>query len=59
VVHALGGKADAAVAALAQALERGYSRSVARDDDDLAALRGRSDFQSLVATTQPQRKETR
>ncbi len=59
VVHALGGEADAAVAALAQAFERGYSRSVARDDDDLATLRGRTDFQSLLATTQTQRKETR
>jgi tetratricopeptide (TPR) repeat protein len=59
VVHALGARADAAVAALAQALERGYSRSVARDDDDLTALRERSDFQSLVATTPSQRKEAR
>ena len=57
VVHALGGRSDAAVAALAQAFERGYSRSVARDDDDLATLRGRSDFQSLVAQPQAQRKE--
>jgi Flp pilus assembly protein TadD len=59
VVHALGGKAEAAVAALAQALERGFSRSVARDDDDLATLRGRSDFQSLVQQSQAQRRETR
>jgi len=59
VTLALAGKADAAVAALAQALERGYSRSVARDDDDLGSLRGRSDFQSLVAPSQAQRKETR
>ena len=57
VVHALGGKADAAVAALAEAFERGYSRSVARDDDDLGTLRGRTDFQSLVAQPQAQRKE--
>ena len=59
VVQALGGKPDAAVAALAQALERGYSSSVAREDEDLATLRGRSDFQSLVARPQAQRKETR
>jgi tetratricopeptide (TPR) repeat protein len=59
VVHALGGRTDAAVAALAQALERGYRRSVARGDDDLTALPARSDFQSLVATTPSQRKEAR
>jgi len=59
VVHALGGKADPAVAALAQALERGFSRSVALEDDDLASLRRRSDFQSLVAQPPAQRKEAR
>jgi eukaryotic-like serine/threonine-protein kinase len=59
VVHALGGKADAAVAALARAFEHGYSRSVALGDDDLATLRHRSDFQSLVAPPKPQRKEAR
>jgi tetratricopeptide (TPR) repeat protein/TolB-like protein len=57
VVHALGGKADPAVAALAQAFERGYSRSVAVEEEDLASLRRRSDFQSLVAQPQAQRKE--
>jgi tetratricopeptide (TPR) repeat protein len=59
VVHALGGKADAAVEALARALERGYSRSVARDDDDLSTLRSRSDFQSLVAQPHALRKGAR
>jgi tetratricopeptide (TPR) repeat protein len=59
VVHALGGDPDAAVAALARALGHGYSRSVARADDDLASVRGRPDFQSLVHATPAQRKEGR
>jgi tetratricopeptide (TPR) repeat protein len=59
VVHALGGRPDAAVAALARALERGGSASVALDDDDLASLRPRADFQSLVRKPPPQGKDTR
>ena len=47
------------MAALAQALERGYGSFVAREDEELATLRGRSDFQSLVKQPQAQRKRTR
>jgi tetratricopeptide (TPR) repeat protein len=51
VVGALLGDADAAMASLSRAVALGYSRSFARDDDDLASLRGRTDFRSLVAAT--------
>jgi len=56
VVHALDGDSPAALRSLAAALEHGWSRAVAREDEDLASLRELSRFQSLVAdadTTHP------
>jgi tetratricopeptide (TPR) repeat protein len=49
VVHALGGQREAAVAALTQALARGYSASRARVDYDLRTLEPLPEFQALVA----------
>ncbi len=49
------GRLDEAVAALAQAVERGYQKRAAFEtDEDLASLRGRPDFEALVAKL-PQR----
>jgi serine/threonine-protein kinase len=49
VVHALAGEREAAVAALAQAVARGYSASRARIDYDLRSLGPLPEFQALVA----------
>jgi tetratricopeptide (TPR) repeat protein len=48
-VHALLGQADAAVKDLAAAIERGYGRSQARDNDEFESLRRLPAFQALVA----------
>jgi tetratricopeptide (TPR) repeat protein/TolB-like protein len=48
VVHALLGDAHAALAALDKALELGASPSQAEQDDDLAALRARPGFRSVL-----------
>jgi serine/threonine-protein kinase len=48
VVHALLGDAHAALAALDKALELGASPSQAEQDDDLAALRARPGFRSVI-----------
>jgi serine/threonine protein kinase/tetratricopeptide (TPR) repeat protein len=49
VVHALAGERPAAVAALAQAVARGYNASRARIDYDLRSLGPLPEFQALVA----------
>ena len=49
VVQALAGQREAAVAALTQALARGYSASRARVDYDLRTLEPLPEFQALVA----------
>jgi tetratricopeptide (TPR) repeat protein/tRNA A-37 threonylcarbamoyl transferase component Bud32 len=49
VVHALAGERAAAVAALAQAVARGYSPARARVDYDLRSLAPLPEFQALVA----------
>ncbi len=43
------GQTDLAMAHLARAVARGYQVTLLRDDDDLAGLRARPDFQALVA----------
>ncbi len=48
-VHALLGQADAAVKDLAAAIEHGYGRSQARDNDEFESLRRLPAFQALVA----------
>lgn len=48
------GRLDEAVVALAQAVERGYQkRSAFETDEDLASLRGRPDFEALLAKLPP------
>jgi Flp pilus assembly protein TadD len=49
VVGALTGRDSDALEALSRALKLGYSISEARQDDDLASLRHRADFRSLLA----------
>ena len=49
VVHSLAGHFDDSLAALRQALALGYSRQLASEDEDLSGLRGRTDFQALIA----------
>ncbi len=51
VVLALTGDGAAAVKALAEAVQRGYSATLAREDDDLTSLHGRVDFQALFSAT--------
>src|SRR5262249_39024347 len=48
VVLALSGKRAQAMAALSDAIGRGYSVSSAREDDDLASLRELPEFQALL-----------
>ncbi len=48
VVHALAGRKDAALAALSQALAHGASVSVAREDDDLSAIRDTAEFARMT-----------
>ena len=48
-VHALLGHPDIALRALAQAIERGYARATARDNDEFESLRKLAEFQALVA----------
>ena len=48
-VHALAGDTDAALGYLERALDAGYSRALARADEDLASLRGTTRFQALTA----------
>ena len=47
-VSALAGEATAALNHLEQALKRGYSRTFASEDDDLAAIRSNQRFQTLL-----------
>jgi eukaryotic-like serine/threonine-protein kinase len=54
VVSALSGKSQEALAALQQALEKGYSVEEAKADSDLKTLRTSPEFQKLVATFQAQ-----
>jgi tetratricopeptide (TPR) repeat protein len=49
VVEALGGRSDAALSTLREAVGRGYSPSEARSDNDLAGLRGRREFAAALA----------
>jgi len=48
-VHALAGDTDEAFGYLEKALEAGYSRALARTDEDLASLRGSGRFEELTA----------
>jgi len=49
VVHALAGRAGAALEVLGDALNAGYSAAFAGTDEDLEALRGRAAFAALLA----------
>ena len=51
VVNALCGRPDEALAALRQALAKGYSAEFAKNDDDLATLRQRPGYEQLVLGT--------
>ena len=53
VVHALGGRTEAAIAALRQAVAGGFSRSLIRDDEDLEVLKQLAGFQELTTPTSP------
>lgn len=53
VVHALGGRPEAALEALQQAIERGYSRAVAEIDEDFESLRTLPGYQALIAQRTP------
>ncbi len=48
LVHALAGRTDAALAALRRAIELGYSRADAANDDEFQALRKDARFAALV-----------
>jgi tetratricopeptide (TPR) repeat protein len=48
-VHALAGRRDAAIDALAAALANGYRKESARDEEDFESLRNEPRFQSLIA----------
>jgi tetratricopeptide (TPR) repeat protein len=48
VVQSLAGDLEEALASLATAIDRGYSPSQAREDEDLAPLRGSPRFEELV-----------
>jgi tetratricopeptide (TPR) repeat protein/TolB-like protein len=48
VVLALAGRADDSLRALEHAIDKGYSRRLAQEDDDLASLRARPDFARLT-----------
>ena len=52
VVHALAGRSEDGVRALEQALQLGYSVELARQDEDLAALRGHEAYQR-ISSRQP------
>lgn len=49
IVHTLAGRSGPALMVLREAVKHGYSRALAREDDDLGALRGKPEFQALVA----------
>ena len=49
VVHALAGRTSDALASLEQALDRGYSASLAREDDDLVTIRDTRQFRRLLS----------
>ncbi len=53
VIHALRGEADEAMKFLRQAVDGGYSRARASDDDDFLALKQRQDFQAVVRSPIP------
>jgi thioredoxin-like negative regulator of GroEL len=49
VVHALAGEREAALEALAKAFDHGYSRTEAREDEDLRGVREMPDFVTLTS----------
>ena len=49
VVRALNGDTAGALAALEQALERGYSSTIAKNDHDLASIRGTAGYQKIMS----------
>ncbi|MGH9217892.1 MAG: tetratricopeptide repeat protein [Vicinamibacterales bacterium] len=53
VINALDGKPDEAIRFLRSAIESGYSRAVASEDDDFASLKGRPEFKALVTSPKP------
>jgi len=48
VVQALAGNSTRALKALEEALRNGYSAAMAKDDEDLAALRGRPEYEKVL-----------
>jgi Flp pilus assembly protein TadD len=50
VVLALAGQAEESVAVLERAFERGYSRKLAKEDEDLSILQGRPEFEKLTGS---------
>jgi hypothetical protein len=50
VVLALSGRSAEALASLSEAIRNGYSAPLAREDDDLQALRKVPEFQKLVGS---------
>jgi eukaryotic-like serine/threonine-protein kinase len=57
VVHALGGRPDAALHALQLAIERGYSRAVAETDEDLESIRTLPGYKTLIEQRTPGERE--
>jgi tetratricopeptide (TPR) repeat protein len=51
VVLALAGRAEESLVALERAIDRGYGRRLAQDDDDLSILRGRPEFVRITGNT--------
>jgi serine/threonine protein kinase/Flp pilus assembly protein TadD len=49
VIHALDGRPADALPLLARAIEGGYSRSLASEDDDFSELKGMAEFKRLVS----------
>jgi len=52
-INALDGKPDEAIRFLRSAIDGGYSRARASEDDDFAGLRGRPEFKALVSSSKP------
>ena len=53
IVDALAGRVEAALAALSQAIQGGYSRAAAASDEDFQTLRSRPEFRTLMKEGSP------
>ena len=53
VINALDGRHEDAISFLQRAIDAGYSRARAGEDDDLAALRNLPEFKALISSTKP------